>query len=400
MAAIEAVTRVISVAPTDRFLSFLPLSHVAERTASHLGQIVSGGETWFARSLASVQEDLLSCRPTIFFAVPRVWEKFRDAAVEAIDDAPSMVRRATDRYMELGRARVAHQQSGAQVPAGDRLRYRALDVVVGRAIRRQMGLDRARILVSGAAPIHPDLLRWFHAVGLPVAEVYGQTEACAVTTFNPPGAVRIGTVGQPVPGLMVRTADNGEILVKGHTVCLGYFGNETATRALMDDGEWMHTGDLGRFDEHGYLIITGRAKELIITSSGKNICPQEIETKLRFEPLLSQAMVVGDNRPYLVALLTLDAEVSGRWAEERHKLADPEALTQDPELLAAVAEAVDRVNATHANIEQIKRWHVLPHDFTVDCGELTPTLKVRRQVIEARFAETIDDLYGGTPPRA
>jgi long-chain acyl-CoA synthetase len=400
IAAIDAVTRVVQVGPTDRFLSFLPLSHVAERVTSHIGQIVAGGETWFARSLAAVHEDLLACRPTIFFAVPRVWEKFREAMVEKLAERPSAVRRTFDAYFALGAAHVAHQEEGRPMTVGDRLQYRALDLVLGATLRRQLGLDKAQVLVSGAAPVHPDLLRWFHGVGLPIAEVYGQTEGCALATFNPPGAIRIGTVGPPIPGVMVRTADDGEILVKGPTVCLGYFGNEEATKLLVDEDGWMRTGDVGRFDEHGYLSITGRAKELIITSSGKNISPVEIETKLCFEPLISQAVVVGDNRPYLVALLTLDAEASAKWAEDRGRLVDTEALSQDPDLLAAVDQEVERVNATHANIERLKRWRVLPHDFTVNGGELTPTLKVRRKVVETRYADIIDDLYGATTPSA
>lgn len=394
--AIENVTQVVQVGPDDRFLSFLPLSHVAERTVSDLGQIVSGGETWFARSLASVQQDLQACRPTIFFAVPRVWEKFHEGILEQFAKAPEFVQRAANRYFELGIRRVEHREGGPPLSTGDELRYQALDQSLGRLIRRSLGLDRARIFVSGAAPIHPDLLRWFHGINLPIAEVYGQTEGAAVTTFNPPGAIRIGTVGPPVPGVQVRLADDGEILVKGGNVCVGYFNNEEATKQLIDDDGWMHTGDLGRFDDHGYLIITGRSKELIITSSGKNISPLEIETKLHNEPLISQAVVVGDDRPYLVALLTLDADAAAKWAEARGKLADPAALAHDPDLLREIEESVKKVNEEHAKIEQIKAWRVLPHDFTVDAGELTPTLKVKRGVITSRYADVIEDLYGSS----
>jgi long-chain acyl-CoA synthetase len=393
MATLRSLTAVIDIGPDDRFLSFLPLSHVAERVVSHFGQVASGGETTFARSLATVAEDLRACRPTIFFAVPRVWQKFQEGILERLSGAPRPVRLLFERYLALGLGRVAADQEGAPWSVVDRLRYELLDRTLGARLRSELGLDRARICVSGAAPIHPDIIRWFHAIGLPVAEVYGQTEDCGPTSLNRPGRIRIGTVGEPLPGVEVRIADDGEILVRGGNVCAGYLDDERATRELIDAEGWMHSGDLGSLTPDGYLVITGRKKDLIITASGKNISPQELETALEAEPLVSHAVVIGEGRPYLTALFTLDAEELARWATARGKIVAPEALADDPDVHEAIAAAVERVNASHARVEQIKHWRILPRDFTVTAGELTPTLKVKRAVVAERYRDAIEELY-------
>jgi long-chain acyl-CoA synthetase len=394
-ATLDSITEVVPIGPDDRFLSFLPLSHIAERTVSHFGQVASGGETWFARSLSTVAEDLRACRPTIFFAVPRVWEKFQGAILEEIEASPAPRRRLAETYLRMAAARVQAEQAGTRQRLGQHLAYALFDKVVGAKIRSQTGLDAARILVSGAAPVHPDLLWWFTGIGLPVAEVYGQTEDCGPTTLNPPGRIHIGSVGPALPGVTVRIGPDGEILVRGPNVCAGYFHDEEKTRELIDDDRWMHSGDLGRIDLHGYVYVTGRKKDLIITSSGKNIAPQELETKLRSQPLLSQAVVIGDGRSYLTALLALDGEFVSHWANEHGKVADFEALVGDPDLRAEVAGAVDSVNEGHAPIEQIKKWRLIPRELTVASGELTPTLKVKRGVVAARYGDLIDEMYAG-----
>ena len=395
VATLASLTNVVSIGPDDRFLSFLPLSHIAERTVSHFGQLVSGGQTWFARDLSTLAEDLPACRPTIFFAVPRIWEKLRDAVVEQISELPGPTRRLAEAYVSLGTAAAAGRLHGA-VGLVEKAEYEALDRLIGAQIRRRLGLDRTRILVSGAAPIHPELLRWLHAVGLPVGEVYGQTEDCGPTSLNPPGAVRIGTVGPPLPGVEVRIADDGEILVKGDNVCRGYLKDEAATSGLLDAGGWMHSGDVGHFDPLGYLVVTDRKKDLIITAQGKNIAPQEIETRLRFESLISQAVVLGEGQRYIAALITLDADTVAPWAQERHKSLDPEALVADPDLQAELTASIERVNHELSHAEAVKRWRVLPHDFTIAQGELTPTLKIKRPVINQHYAAEIADLYAET----
>lgn len=386
---VRSTTAVVSMGPTDRFLSFLPLSHIAERCTSHLGQINSGGETWFARSLATLGEDLRACRPTIFMAVPRVWEKFQQAVEAELARAPRPVRAPADRLVALGQ-RVVSARQGTSPPPGwrDLAAYQVLDRTVGARIRRGLGLDRGRIFVSSAAPVDPDLLRWFHAIGIPIVEVYGQTEDCGPTTMNRPGRIRIGTVGEPLPGLEVGLAADGEVLVRGPNVCAGYWNDPEATAELLED-RWMHSGDLGELDGT-FLRIIGRKKNLIVTSSGKNIAPEDIETQLRGEPFISQAVVVGDGRKYLTALIALDAEaveaaVDGHGATE--------VLATHPVVGQVIEAAIDRINASRAPAEQVRAWRILPRDLTVSGGELTPTLKVKRSVVIERFDELVEEMY-------
>lgn len=389
---IRSLTTVVSVGPTDRFLSFLPLSHIAERATSHLGQILSGGETWFARSLATLAEDLRACRPTIFFAVPRVWEKFRQGVEAGLAQAPGPVRTQAARLIDLGRARVAAREGeGRPLTLREQVVYRVLDRALGARLRRQLGLDQGRIFVSSAAPIDPDLVRWFHAIGIPIAEVYGQTEDCGPTTMNRPGRIRIGTVGEPIPGVDVRIGPDGEVLVRGPNVCAGYWDDPAATAALIEDG-WMHTGDLGAFDGN-YLRIIGRKKDLIVTSSGKNIAPQDMETHLRSEPFISQAVVIGDGRKYLTALVSLDVEAVEAAVEGLDGHGATEVLATHPVVVREVRDAVERLNAGRAPAERIKVWRILPRELTVAGGELTPTMKVKRSVVIERFDELVQEMY-------
>jgi long-chain acyl-CoA synthetase len=275
--------------------------------------------------------------------------------------------------------------------------HAALTPVVGPVLRRRLGLDRARLLACGAAPVAPELLRWLDRVGLAVAEGYGQTEASMATSFNRPGAIRIGTVGPPVPGVTVRIAPDGEILVHGDNVCVGYWHDEAASADLFDADGWLRTGDLGTLDAAGYLSVTGRKKDLIITAYGKNVAPEEIERRLRMERIISQAVVVGDGRPYLTALLTLDNDAVTEWAARQHRTLDLEALADDRELHAEVEDIVERVNSEHSHPEGIRRWRILHHDLTIAAGELTPTLKVRRSVVVEHYRPLIEEMY---PPAA
>jgi len=386
---IRSTTAVISMGPTDRFLSYLPLSHIAERCTSHLGQINSGGETWFARSLATLGEDLRACRPTIFMAVPRVWEKFRQAVEAELAHAPRPVRAQADRLVALGLRVVAARQGAIPPPSWrDLAAYRVLDRTVGARIRRGLGLDRGRFYVSTAAPVDSDLVRWFHAIGIPIAEVYGQTEDCGPTTMNRPGRTRIGTVGEPLPGLDVGIAANGEVLVRGPNVCAGYWNDPEATAELLEE-RWMHSGDLGTFDGT-FLRIIGRKKNLIVTSSGKNIAPEDIETHLRGEPFVSQAVVVGDGRKYLTALVALDAEAVEARVDAHGAT---EVLATHPVVVREIGAAFDRINASRAPAERVRAWRILPRELTVAGGELTPTLKVKRSVVIERFAEVVEEMY-------
>ena len=393
MWTIRNATEPFEVRADERLLSFLPLSHIAERMMSDFLPVAVGGETWFARGFATVAEDLRACRPTVFFAVPRVWEKLQEAVLAKLAEAPAVQRRVVGLYLSVGRRVVDRQQAGSGPDPLTALTYRGLDRVIGAKIRHELGLDRAHVLITAAAPIHPDLIRWFHALGLPVLELYGQTEDCGPTTSNRPDKNKIGTVGPPIPGVSLRFAENGEILVKGGNVCMGYYKNPAGTAELIDSDGWMHTGDLGEIDQDGFLRITGRVKDLIITAAGKNIAPQEIEVDLRYHPLISQAVVIGEGRRYLTALITLDSEELAKWAETRGRLGETEALRNDAEVVGAVKAAIDEVNAKRSRVESIRKFRILPHDFTVAEGELTPTLKVKRNVVNDKYRSLIEEMY-------
>jgi long-chain acyl-CoA synthetase len=393
MWTIRSAASLLHLESSERFLSFLPLSHVAERGMSEFAPITIGGETWFARSLATVAEDLLDCRPTVFFAVPRVWEKLQAAVLAKMGDAPWLTQRVVGGYVELGLHLESEGEAGTRPPLWETLPHTLLDKALGARVRQEIGLDQAHILITAAAPIHPDLIRWLHAIGLPIIELYGQTEDCGPTTCNPPEDNRVGTVGRAIPGVRVRIADDGEILVQGGNVCAGYFNDKKATAALLDDEGWMHSGDLDTLDADGYLRITGRKKDLIITAAGQNITPQDIEMDLKNHPLVSEAVVIGEGRRYLTALLVLDAETLGEWAHERGKVADYEVLAADPDLRQEIDVLVAEVNARRSRVEGIRKHRILAQELTVAAGELTPTLKVKRAVVCEANRELIEDMY-------
>jgi long-chain acyl-CoA synthetase len=391
MWTIDSVDSLVHLAPTDRWLSYLPLSHIAERLTSHFGQIAAGGETWFAGSLATVPDDLQACRPTIFMAVPRVWQKLHDSIMSKAQHAPVSLDRLLD-------------SAATSTPDPARPRWSPTSLIRNTAmfsfdhslaplIRRSIGLDRARLLVSSAAPIHPDLIRWFHGIGLPIAEVYGQTEDCGPATMNVPGAIKIGSVGRPIPGLEACVADDGELLFRGGSVCDGYHQLPDASAQLIDNDGWMHSGDIGVIDDDGFVWITGRKKDIIINAAGQNIAPAEIESRLTMEPLIGQAVVVGDGRRYLTGLLALDTDAATTWARDHGGFADMSNLAHDQRIRDEIAAAVERVNQCHAPVEQLKYWRLIPEPLTVESGELTPTMKVKRNVVSNRYADLIEAMY-------
>ncbi len=388
---IDSVDSLVHLSPSDRWLSYLPLSHVAERLTSHFGQIAAGGETWFATSLSTVPDDLRACRPTIFMAVPRVWQKLHDSIMSTAQHAPISLDRLLD-------AAATSRSVPGQSPWSLSARLRSVVLfgfgnTIAPLIRRSLGLDRARLLVSSAAPIHPDLLRWFEGIGLPIAEVYGQTEDCGPATMNIPGSIRIGSVGRPIPGLDVSVADDGELLFRGGSVCDGYHRLPDASAQLIDDAGWMHSGDIGLIDDDGFVWITGRKKDIIINAAGQNVAPSEIESRLTMEPLIGQAVVVGDGRRYLTGLIALDVEAAATWARDHGGFADPSDLSRDQRIRDEIGAAVERVNRLHAPVEQLKYWRLLPEPLSVENGELTPTMKVKRDVVRRRYAEIIDAMY-------
>lgn len=388
---IDSVTELVGLDSNDRMLSYLPISHIAERITSHFGMLAAGGQTWFARSIASLPEDLHACRPTIFMAVPRVWQKLHDSILDQLDSTPIHLSGLIDRAAKAEPDPGLPWWSIAGLATLGTLA--SIDQTLGRIIRRRVGLDRARLLVSAAAPIHPDLVRWFAGIGLPIAEVYGQTEDCGPATINPPEAIRIGSVGLPIPGLEAMVAHDGELLFRGGSVCAGYHGRPDATDDLVDSDGWLHSGDLGQIDDDGYVWITGRKKDLIINAAGKNIAPSEIEASLAMEVLIGQAVVVGEGQRYLTALIAVDGDAISDWAERHGTFTELADLVHDTDLRAEIAASVQRVNAHHAPAEQIKYWRLLTEPLTIENDQLTPTMKVKRQVVQDRHRDLIDEMY-------
>ncbi len=386
----EVALQITDARPSDVLLSYLPLSHIAEQMFTIHAAVTVGYAVFFAESIEKLPDNLKEVQPHVFFGVPRIWEKFHAGISAKLREATGAKRALVDWAMGVGRRAKALECRG-QRPAGLlAVQHRLADRLVYSKLKSAIGLGRARLCLSGAAPIAPEVLEFFTGLDLLVHEVYGQSEDCGPTSFNLPGRTNFKTVGQPVPGVEVRIASDGEILVRGPNVFQGYYKDPTATAETLVDG-WLHSGDLGELDAEGFLRITGRKKEIIITAGGKNITPRNIEAALKQSPLLNEATVIGDRRKYLTALLTLDPEAAAQFAAA-HQLNGAE-VHEHPALLAAIEQHVVAVNEQFARVEGVKKFCVLPRNFTVEDGELTPTLKVKRRVVEQHFASEIEAMY-------
>ena len=394
-----------------RALSYLPLSHIAERMISHLLQVYYGTETWFAESLLTLPDDLKECRPTYFFGVPRVWEKFyariqaRMAQADPNDRKTKLAKKAIEAGREVTKLEQeavgrGEKMADARIPVGLKLRHALLDRLVLHKIREAMGLDQCQLALSAAAPLSADLIWFFHSIGIKITEGYGQSEDNGPTTWNPPDAIKIGSVGTRLPGLEVKVADDGEILVRGGNVMAGYYKDEKATKETIDEDGWLHSGDVGEFDENGYLKITDRKKDLIITAGGKNIAPQEIENKIKFHQLISQVVVIGDRRPFLTALVTLDEEKAPSWAKENGIEGDIAAIAGHERTLKEIEGAINEVNDSLAKVEGVKKFRVLERDFLQEENEITPTMKVKRKQINEIYSDAIEEMYDKESPAA
>lgn len=387
----------LGIDETHSLYQFLPLAHVLARVAQTV-ILETGAEMCFwSGDPAKIVEELGEMQPTHFPAVPRIYEKIHSAVVGRMEDGPALQRSLFKRAITQGRT-LSRMRAHGVSPSRVRLaRYRLADALVLSKVRRLFG-GRLQMALVGAAPVARDLLEFFDACGVTVLEGYGLTESTAAATLNTPAEMRLGTVGRPLPGTEVQIAPDGEIMLRGPNVFEGYYKNATATADTFTDG-WLATGDLGEVTDEGYLVVTGRKKDLIITSSGKNITPVNIENALRETRWISEAVVYGDERPYLVALVTLDRDEAPKLAERLHVESDTGAMAHDEAVHAAVEEAVEEVNSNLARIEQVKRFAILDHDLTQDGGELTPTLKVKRAIVYDRYADIFDGLYRTeTPP--
>ncbi|MEP7121378.1 MAG: long-chain fatty acid--CoA ligase [Byssovorax sp.] len=374
---------------SDTSLSYLPLSHIAEQVFTIHGPITTGAAVYFAESIEKVPENLKEVQPTMFFGVPRIWEKFHAGIAQKLGDAPPMRKRIAAAAMKIGMQYNTEKNAGRTPSFFLEQAYRVADKLVYAKLKQAIGLGKSRVLVSGAAPIAREVLEFFVGLDVVVHEVYGQSEDTGPTTFNPIGKVRFGTVGQKIPGIEVKIGGDGEILVRGPNVFLGYYKEPEATAECLIDG-WLYSGDLGQFDRDGYLSITGRKKEIIITAGGKNIAPKNIEAALRNHPLIAEAVVIGDRRKFLSALITLDPEATKRFLQDKGLAGLPHTMA---EVTAEVQRAVDEVNRELARVETVKKFHILAQPFSIETGELTPTLKVKRKIVYSNFSKEIEAMY-------
>ncbi|MFC7532269.1 AMP-dependent synthetase/ligase [Actinoplanes sp. GCM10030250] len=376
-------------------LAYLPLAHIAERLLGIYNAIYRAGHVTICPDPTQLLAGLVTIRPTAVFGVPRIWEKMVAGVQGQLATADPQVRAAVDAARAV--ALEVYQLRGAEreVPAELAAKREALDAQVLRPLRGRLGLDNVISASSGAAPIPVDVLLYLASLGIDVHEVWGMTETTGTCTINTPEHFRTGSVGRVNPGMELRLAEDGEILVRGPLVCAGYLRADGGIDPVTDADGWLATGDVGTLDDDGFLTITDRKKELIINSSGKNISPAQIENHLRAHPLIAQAVAIGDRRPYVTALIVLDEETAPVWARARG-LADPTlpSLAADPVVVAEIGAAVEAANTKLARPEQVKTFRILRSGWTPETGELTPTLKLRRRVIQQRYAHDIEKLYG------
>jgi long-chain acyl-CoA synthetase len=377
----------------DNILSYLPLSHVAERIISLFVGIYAGLISNFVESKETFSENLREIRPDFFFAVPRIWEKFYSNIVIKVGEAPWFKRAAYRWAIGVGMKALKYQPQSR----GSRLFLLPLhtmaNLLVFRKLRKILGLDKARITDSGGAPIAPDVLKYFHAIGIRMKESYGLTESCGLVSIHQGNDIQIGNVGTPIPGIEVKIGEDGEIMVRGPNIFLGYFNRPGATQETIKDG-WLYTGDIGELDQEGNLKITDRKKDIIITAGGKNIAPQYIENLLKFSPYINDAVVIGDRRKYLTAVIIIDEDNVNQYAQEqRIPFTTYANLSQNPEINKLISREVEKVNDKLAQVETIKKFKILDKNLDQEEGELTPTMKVRRKFVSERFSSLIEDMY-------
>jgi long-subunit acyl-CoA synthetase (AMP-forming) len=388
----DVSVRGIGMDHTELGVSYLPLSHIAEQMLTIHGPMFTGHCVTIAETMEKLLDTLKEVRPTYFVGVPRVWEKIQQKMMAAGASAPPLRRRIAAWARKQGLKGGAALQRGAKPGLG----YRLAERVVFRTVRERLGLDRCRLAVTGAAPIARDTLEFFLSLGIPIYEVYGMSESSGPTTYSKPDRFRIGKVGVPFPGAELKIAEDGEILIKGPHVFVGYLKDEAATREMLRDG-WLHTGDVGEIDADGFLAITDRKKELLITAGGENVAPQLIEGALKSVPVIAQAVAIGDRRKFISALLTLDPERVPVDAPAIGSSARTVAEAADcAKFRAFLEQQIEDVNRGLARVQTVKKFHVLANELTIDGGELTPTMKLRRKVILAKYAPQIEAMYEGT----
>jgi long-chain acyl-CoA synthetase len=377
-------------------LVFLPLCHVAERIGGYYISLALGSVMNFAESPETVPDNLREVQPTAFLAVPRIWEKFYSGVTIALKDATPFQNWMYRQALVIGYRMTEYKLEGKTPPLALRLLNRAAYWLVFRNIRRMLGLDRCRLAFTGAAPIAPDLIRWYLALGIEMREVYGQTENCGVATVMPPDRIKLGSVGKAAPWGEVMICPQGEILIKGDFLFMGYLNQPEKTAETIDARGWLHTGDVGSIDNEGFIKITDRMKDIIITSGGKNITPSEIENQLKFSPYISDTVVIGDKRPYLTCLVMIDMENVEKFAQDHDiPFTNYASLCRAAEIQDLIQREIEAVNVNFARVETIKKFFLIERQLTPEDEELTPTMKLKRNFVNKRYATEIDAMYGG-----
>ena len=377
----------------DQQLSFLPLCHIAERTFTVFNPLHTGSTVNFAESIDTVPENIREVAPALFFAVPRIWEKFYSGVALRMRDATRLGRFAYERAIAIGLRIAERRIAGRPVPWPLRVAFRVADFLVLDNVKRSIGLHRARGAATGAAPIAPELIRWYLALGINMIEVYGQTENTGLATAMPPDRTKLGSVGIARPGTEVRLSPEGEILLRGPHVFLGYYRKPEKTADTVVDG-WLHTGDVGTIDADGFVHITDRMKDIIITAGGKNVTPSEIENQLKFSPYISDAVVIGDRRKFLSCLVMIDHETVAQFAQERNvPFSNFASLCRAPEVQDLIRDEIERVNRQLARVETVKQFRLIEQLLTPEDEELTPTMKLRRTFVNVKYKDLIDSMY-------
>jgi long-chain acyl-CoA synthetase len=379
--------------PGDQQLSFLPLSHVAERTFTVFYPLRTGATVNFAESIDTVPDNIREVAPAVFFAVPRIWEKFYSGVALRMREATRLGRLAYGWALGVGMRMAESRIQGRRPSVPQRLLYRVANLVALDNVKRSMGLHRVRGAATGAAPIAPELIKWFMALGIDMREVYGQTENCGLATAMPPERIKLGTVGVARSDTQVRLSSQGEILLKGPHVFMGYYKNPERTAQTIVDG-WLHTGDVGRIDADGFVTITDRMKDIIITAGGKNITPSEIENQLKFSPYISDAVVVGDQRRFLSCLVMVDHETVAQFAQDKGvPFTNFASLCRAKEVQDLIWQEIERVNKQFARVETIKKFYLISELLTPEDEELTPTMKLKRTFVSRKYKDAIDAMY-------
>jgi len=391
----KAITKDNPMHDKDEVMSFLPLCHVFEQLFSVMGHITHGFVVNFIESPDTVTDNMIEISPTVGYAVPRIWEKYYSAIYIKMSDATWFKRMVFYGALKIGRKRATLSMNFKKIPRSLEILYWIAYFSVFRKLKERLGFDRMRIAYSGAAPISPDVLHFFQSIGVNLIEGYGQTEGTGVTCVSRVGKAKFGTVGPPLTGTEVKIAEDGEILVRSPSVFKGYYKNPEATAETLKDG-WLHSGDVGMIDEDGYLKITDRKKDIIVTAGGKNITPQYIENKLKFSPYINDAVVIGDRRKFMSSLIMIDEDNVVKYAQDKKvQFSTYKDLTHAPEIIKLIQGEINKVNESLSRVEQIKKFTILPKKLYEEDGEVTPTMKVKRKYVNEAFKDLIEAMYKG-----